>query len=177
MSIHWIYQKYKDLATDIRKGYTLKTDAWQEHKGDDSAIEADVYLEILPHVAERAIELGHNVIIGTVCDMPFDDNTFDTLIDTSTIDHVKDYDQVLKEYHRVLKPTGDIMVVVWTTPQDTKDSGADAAGGIQYHFNEAQFVEAYQKYFTITDRQVLWPITSTEILMYYKGEPRLAPNK
>jgi ubiquinone/menaquinone biosynthesis C-methylase UbiE len=166
---HWIYGKYQELANEIRKGSTLKTDAWQEHKNDGTFIQADYYVEILPNVVTKAKSLGFNVIEGTILNLPFEDNTFDTLIDTSTIDHVLNFKDVLKEYKRVLKEDGSILITVWTTHLPTRSEEQDAAGGTQYIFNNKELEEELDKYFTITKKELLWDFTTTRQLIGYIG--------
>jgi ubiquinone/menaquinone biosynthesis C-methylase UbiE len=167
---HWIYKQYQDLADTVRKGVVLKTDAWQEHKGDGSEIKADYYVEILPNVCEKAQELGFNVIKGSVVALPFQDNYFDTVIDTSTIDHVLNYGSVLKEYKRVLKEDGNFMIVVWTTDLPTHtESLKDASGGEQHLFNKEEFEKCLKE--TINkpfDTQTLWSLSLHKTLMCYK---------
>jgi len=44
--------------------------------------------------------------------LPFDDETFDVIIFTQTIEHLFDYDKVMRESHRVLKPNGRIILSI-----------------------------------------------------------------
>jgi len=164
---HWIYKLYQNLASQHKVGLTLKTDAWQEHKGDGTHIDADVYLEILPDVASKARGLGFDVKEGNILAMPFENETFDSLIDTSTIDHVEDYSTALSEYHRVLKPGSVAMVVYWSSGiLPSKGGEKDAAGGEQHYFNRVEFNKEVLKYFEILDEKVLWPLSSENILIY-----------
>jgi len=164
---HWIYKKYQELADKHRTGLCLKTDAWQEHKGDGTAIPADVYLEILPNVVFTARLLGFNVKKGTILDMPFDDETFDSLIDTSTIDHVDDYSAALTEYSRVLKDGSPAMIVYWSSgTAPTIRGSTDAAGGTQYYFNREQFNACVNKHFEVLHEEVLWDLSPGTILIY-----------
>jgi ubiquinone/menaquinone biosynthesis C-methylase UbiE len=100
--------------------------------------------------------------------MPYADGTFDTLIDTSTIDHVLNYGDALKEYARVLKPMGRMLLITWVTPKETWADGKDLAGGTQYYFNEPDFVAELSKLFEITSRQVLRDVATTRMVVAYK---------
>jgi len=43
-------------------------------------------------------------------DVPFDDETFDSILSTQVFEHVEDVDLAIKELHRVLKKDGQILV-------------------------------------------------------------------
>ena len=42
--------------------------------------------------------------------LPFDDNTFDVLVSFETIEHTIHYDEMIKEFKRVVKPTGKLFI-------------------------------------------------------------------
>jgi len=52
-------------------------------------------------------------IVGSILEMPFDDNTFDYVVSSEVIEHTPDPAQAIKEIYRVLKPNG---TVVLSTP-------------------------------------------------------------
>jgi 2-polyprenyl-3-methyl-5-hydroxy-6-metoxy-1,4-benzoquinol methylase len=52
-------------------------------------------------------------VVGSVMNMPFKKEIFDVVISTEVIEHVTHPDKALKEFYRVLKPNG---VLVLTTP-------------------------------------------------------------
>jgi len=56
--------------------------------------------------------LRSNRICGDILNLPFKDNTFDLLLCINVLEHVKDIDRALKEFHRVLKDKGILLVVV-----------------------------------------------------------------
>jgi len=52
------------------------------------------------------------LISANLLNMPYRDQTFDTLVSMSTFEHIKEIDQAIKESARVLKPNGEIIVGV-----------------------------------------------------------------
>jgi SAM-dependent methyltransferase len=151
-----IHRRYQELADIVRTGRVLKTDVWQETRDNDEApIEADDYIEILPDLVEKAKGLGLNVKQGSIADIPYEDKTFDTVIDTSTIDHTPDYQTVLSEYRRVLKDDGIMLLIAWNTMFETAQIGGDLAGGQQYFFNKDEFRAEVEKHFKIVDEELL----------------------
>jgi len=164
-----LHQTYQDIAHAFATGYTLKTDVWQETRDKyEAPITAHEYLEILPDLVEKARERGLKATQGSITEMPYADGTFDTLIDTSTIDHVPNYGDALKEYARVLKPMGKMLLITWVTPKPTWIDGTDLAGGTQYYFNEPSFTEKLAELFDITDRQVLRDVSGQRMVVAYK---------
>lgn len=53
-------------------------------------------------------------IIASVENIPLDDNSVDSIISTQVLEHVKDPQKAVKEFHRVLKPGGHCLL---TAPQ------------------------------------------------------------
>ena len=163
---------YQDIAHAFKRGYTLKTDVWQETREQyEAPIDADEYLEILPDLVAEAQRRGLKCTEGSILSMPYADCTFDTLIDTSTIDHVLAYSDALQGYARVLKDGGQLLLITWVTSRDTFSDGTDLAGGTQYYFNEKEFVTEMQKYFDVYDRQVLLDAVERKVVCY-KGNKK-----
>ncbi len=159
-----IHKIYQDLAKGYREGYTLKTDSWQEAE-DEGPIEADIYVEISTEIRHKALEKGFNVVEGDIRQLPFDDGTFDTVIDTSTIDHVDDYETAIKEYHRVAK--NKLMLVTWVTSGETRiDDQRDLAGGLQYYFNREEFEDKLYRYFKINETWILRETDDRKVICY-----------
>lgn len=137
------------ISTDIRKTYkgiidslglhgkTLKTDTWNE-VNTEYPIKADKYIELDKARVRLAKEMGYDAVVGDIRDMPFEDEEFDNIIDLSTIDHVPDFKPVLKEYYRVLKEDGLLVVVVWLGDRKRRE---EDWGGYQYWFNEEDFLK------------------------------------
>lgn len=53
------------------------------------------------------IKEGNNVdVVGSVLDMPFQDNSFDTVVCNQVLEHIKEPEKLFSESCRVLKPGG-----------------------------------------------------------------------
>jgi ubiquinone/menaquinone biosynthesis C-methylase UbiE len=81
--------------------------------------------------------------------MPFEYSSFDALVDFSTIDHIHDYRVALKEYGRVVKNGGIVLITVWTS-KDKQDVSSDpevytldpTGKHRQYYFDADEFMES-----------------------------------
>jgi hypothetical protein len=149
-----IHQRYQDIAKEFATGYTLKTDVWQETRPKyEAPIEADEYIELLPDLVLEAQNRGLKAIQGDIANMPYENEKFDTVIDTSTIDHTPEYSKVISEYARITKEK--LLLIVWLTNKPTFQDGGDLAGGSQYYFNADDFTAELQKHFNILDTEIL----------------------
>jgi len=54
-------------------------------------------------------------IVGDIHDIPLSDDSFDSVICSSVLEHVKDPRKAVKEIHRILKPGGAVFVMVPST--------------------------------------------------------------
>lgn len=52
-------------------------------------------------------------VVGSIMEMPFEDNTFDFIVSSEVIEHIPDASLAIHELHRVLKPGGTLVL---TTP-------------------------------------------------------------
>lgn len=86
-------------------------------------------------------------IIADAHNMPFGDNTFNTIISISTLEHIKNNFKVFKEAYRVLKPGGTFY---FTVPTDKLASGLLTINVLNflglYKFSEIYF-RIYNKVF------------------------------
>ena len=91
--------------------YTLELAEWV---GADGQVEVfDIQQEMLDHTMERARERGISNVRPTQGDaqsLPYDDDSFDAAILTSTLGEIPDQDAALEEVNRVLKPGGRLIV-------------------------------------------------------------------
>jgi SAM-dependent methyltransferase len=151
-----IYQYYYDSAKEIAKtlpegSKILKTDCHNE---------TGIYPESIPLVPMLSeygfveviefdksiiskVDIGKgnwNIQQGDIRQLPYNDNTFDFIIDCSTIDHIpiEDVGKVLLEYHRVAKNEAKVSIVVWLTESETTKI-AEWNSTHQYFFNVNEF--------------------------------------
>jgi|SRR3989339_965081 len=54
------------------------------------------------------------LILGSIYDIPFPNNTFDVATATGTLEHLKNLPQALLEIKRILKPNGELIVLIPT---------------------------------------------------------------
>ena len=64
-------------------------------------------------LSKVALKCQSQRVIGSILDMPFDDNSFDIIISSEVIEHVPEPAKALKELFKVLKPGGKLIL---TTP-------------------------------------------------------------
>jgi 2-polyprenyl-3-methyl-5-hydroxy-6-metoxy-1,4-benzoquinol methylase len=70
----------------------------------------DLGENLLSKVSEKC---GSKTIVGSILDIPFDDNYFDIIISSEVLEHTPDPILAIKELYRVLKPNG---ICIITTP-------------------------------------------------------------
>lgn len=65
----------------------------------------------------KKISFKLNIVQGTATEMPFADNTFDTIVETLVLCSVDNVALTLKEIKRVLKPSGSFIFVEHVLPE------------------------------------------------------------
>ena len=74
------------------------------------------FKELIP--AEEYIGVDYNAegkdvdIVYNGIKLPFDDNTFDSIISTEVFEHIFNLNDIIKELHRVLKPGGNMLITI-----------------------------------------------------------------
>ena len=93
--------------------------------------------------------------------LPWDDNSFDTIISATAIDHVLSLDQSFEEMIRLLKPEGQVLMWVGSvdgskkyTPQAKDYKPADRFH--LFHIDKAWFEPELEKYFRIGAQINMW---------------------
>jgi ubiquinone/menaquinone biosynthesis C-methylase UbiE len=77
-----------------------------------SELRANVtFLDLSPRMVELAQARGIDARQGDAQELPFDDDTFDTVVAAWMLYHVPDVDQALAEFARVLVPGGALIAV------------------------------------------------------------------
>lgn len=113
-------------------------------------------VEYQKHVVDKAITIlgndHNNLFEGDIRRLPFNKNTFDVVLDLSTLDHImpSEVDIVLSGYSKILKDNGMFFLVTWI---DALDRGGEAAWNPnnQYYFNKDALEESMKKYFSIDE--------------------------
>lgn len=70
-----------------------------------------VVLDKSKRMLKRAEKRGLETVLASALELPFDDNHFDKIICIDALHHIKDHENAAKEFHRVLKPNGKLMIV------------------------------------------------------------------
>lgn len=186
MSLKDAYQGILETYLKIAKKLSgeglviLKTDAFNEANGRpiEGGIAGNIKGEI--HIIEiRPEYIGKAQLIGglkvsrqDIRDIKYDTETFDVVMDFSTIDHVRDWRLVLKEYNRVLKPGGTASIIYWAKPALEYEGG-------QFYFPEGSFEKDFQKYFRLKSKKVLYSdhhkLYQRRLIHLVGGKPGLLP--
>jgi ubiquinone/menaquinone biosynthesis C-methylase UbiE len=91
--------------------YSLELAEWVGSKGTLELF--DLQREFLDHVIRAASERGLRNLVptqGDATDLPYEDASIDAVILTAVLGEIPDSAAALREIHRVLKPTGRLVV-------------------------------------------------------------------
>ena len=91
--------------------YTLDAAEWVKPDGEVDIL--DLQQEMLDHTMRRAADAGLTNVTPTQSDatsMPYEDGTFDAACLTTVLGEIPDQDAVFREFARVLKPGGRLVV-------------------------------------------------------------------
>ena len=69
-----------------------------------------VGIDLSEGMAQRAKDRGLDVHIGSVCDLPFEDDQFDLAYSFKVLAHVPDIDSAVREAARVIRPGGHLLL-------------------------------------------------------------------
>jgi 2-polyprenyl-3-methyl-5-hydroxy-6-metoxy-1,4-benzoquinol methylase len=70
----------------------------------------DLSPESVAHASARYRAPNLDFRVADCLDLPFDDATFDCVVSFETLEHLDDHDGLLREFRRVLKPDGFLLV-------------------------------------------------------------------
>lgn len=75
-------------------------------------------------IAKKGLTPSVHLQVGDYTALPFPDDTFDGVYTLETLVHAPDYTQALKEFRRVLRPGGKLVLFEYSMPaqEDLKDS-------------------------------------------------------
>lgn len=126
----------------------FKADCHDEHarkpcEGGLASVLGDVILLELDAVVVdtmRKREAPFDIRLGSILDIPFEASRFDLVCDFSTLDHIDPLmaPRALREYHRVLRPGGCLLLFVWES-SDQEDINRAFADGAQPYGPNHQF--------------------------------------
>jgi SAM-dependent methyltransferase len=111
--VHWVLtQKSGDDAIVLDYGCGAGQIVSELRKRDVGAFGCDVFYaggDVSKMLEEKGV-LGKTIMrMGENGKIPFDDATFDLVINNQVMEHVEDLDNTLSEIHRVLKPGGKVL--------------------------------------------------------------------
>ncbi len=70
-------------------------------------------VDLSPHMAEHARARGLDVRVGSVCDLPFEDDRFDLTYSFKVLAHVLEIDAAMREAARVTRPGGHLLLELY----------------------------------------------------------------
>lgn len=111
----------------------------------------DISKTAVEYCKKHVVSKNLNFVLWNGKDIPFDDNTFDVVVSFETIEHIKNYENFLKEIRRVLKKWG---ILIMSTPNFKWEIWKN-----KWHvsnFDHKQFVAAVSKYFTVEKQLFQW---------------------
>lgn len=111
------------LAEENPAGKLLKTDLHEEAAGiglyhflhDKSEFVAGIDIGFAPVRRSASLNPGLKGTCADIRNIPFQDNTFDIIVSTSTLDHFQNEQEIyagLKEIQRVLRPCGKLLLTL-----------------------------------------------------------------
>ncbi len=88
--------------------------------GERELIGIDLDVKSIEHFHSRYPKA--TLVLGDVACLPLKDNTFDGLVSVEVLEHIKEIRSPLREYYRVLKPEGRLLVTVPNGSGVSKDA-------------------------------------------------------
>ena len=170
LQIHEQYIEYVKEAVALvgEEAKILKADCFNEARNVFPVVPLyrnAICVEINQDLVNEAKEKGINAVLGDIRNLSFEDESFDLVVDLSTIDHIWEVEKVIKEYNRVLRPKGILLIVCWfnTTGKiiETRDEY-----GMQYFFLLDDFKKVLLKFFDIINEEPLPQTKKNEIFLY-----------
>ncbi|MFA6971386.1 MAG: class I SAM-dependent methyltransferase [Gallionella sp.] len=159
-------QKSKEVVGHfVSRPKVLKADAHNETSDNipmkggiaGNIVAETTLLELKSSEVARAKELGFNAVQGDIRQIPFPDDTFNIVIDCSTLDHLHsdDVPKALAEYQRVLKQNGICLLFCWVTDKgDWGNTGYFDDPNKHSTFQHAGLVERFEQNFVIQSEEL-----------------------
>ncbi len=118
-------------------------------------------LDISKKSLEKARAHGLKTVVGDIENMPFESNTFDTVLLCHVLEHVLEPEKTLKECKRVLKKNGRVVIVVpnaraihqlWLLLKGRVKPAGNPPGEFHHYtqFTDKTLRKTVSKYFKVT---------------------------
>jgi SAM-dependent methyltransferase len=114
----WLVASAREVLAEKIDVRTLKTDLWNEGKKNErffmDSPGINFGIDISGQVCRLAKEKAGGrlrVVNASIGFLPFRPQSFDLILDISTIDHFDEPEHAIKEYCRILKPQGVVLIV------------------------------------------------------------------
>ena len=179
----WDYylRRSLEVASRFKNPKILKTDADNEAcdlprpGGIAGNLEGEVtIIEYVKEIIDKARVKcpSLNYVLGDIRSLPFPEDSFDLLIDASTLDHIhpKDVLLTLQEYHRVLKKGGVCLLFDWVT---NNPKYADEYKGYtvwspthQYYHPESEVDAYFNSLFSLEEKDHFWSVSDIHMNCY-----------
>lgn len=126
----------------------------------------------------RKASIDADLISGDVCEMPFDDDSFDIVVAVSALEYVPDMDKACEEIIRVMTDRG-VLVLVTPGKSPILDAGLKLLGGedadSNYGDRREKLIESLDRHFE-TQRIRRWPWPGIPWFTMYRAL-RLVPRR
>lgn len=142
---HTLYLHYKSYHHDLFNAFNQYARGKLLDIGCGNKPYADI---LLPHITEYLgcdIMQSNDQCVDFLCpanDIPVEDNSFDTVISTQTIEHVEDHQGLVNEAYRALKKDGYFIVsgpMYWPLHEEPYDFFRFTKHGFRYLLEKAGF--------------------------------------
>ena len=131
--LHRIWKRFTIDQAAARKGHRVLDIAggtgdlareFTKQVGDGGhVVLADINRAMLEHGRRRLVDAGVagnlSIAQANAEDLPFDDNSFDIITIAFGLRNVTNKDAALESMHRVLKPGGKVLILEFSTPDDS----------------------------------------------------------
>lgn len=177
-------QQSQELVEECRKEFMvspkiLKIDAWNEAKNKPNKgivgnlnascmiieVDKDIYEE-----AKKNMPYA-DILMGDIRNIQLPDEYVHGLIDLSTLDHIpfSDVETALKEYKRVVKEQGKILLVTWFAEDEEFRQYCEKKKWTtenQYYFEYELFTEMLKNYFDIKYTECLYKVDRRSLVLF-----------
>ena len=106
----------------------------------------DIDAETIEHATRRYATDGLSFTRASALELPFEDDRFDAVVSFETLEHLAEQDELMREFRRVLKPGGFVLI----SSPDRKTYSDDTGFENEFHVRELyrdQFEALLDRYF------------------------------